>query len=136
MLKELGRRLGLRPVDIRQLVTQPRAVASLQSSVRRIEDGEVKLRVRALEVERMLERIELRQRLVGSGLGAAVLLQLARAAAGTRLLQLPYALGAAWLACECWRARAGMQQLEAQRKRFANEGAGLYDEVDFTTGMT
>jgi len=136
VLKELGRRLGLRPVDIRQLVTQPRAVASLQSSVRRIEDGEVKLRVRALEVERMLERIELRQRLVGSGLGAAVLLQLARAAAGTRLLQLPYALGAAWLACECWRARAGMQQLEAQRKRFANEGAGLYDEVDFTTGMT
>lgn len=134
-IKELGRQLGLRPVDIRELVTQPRNVANLKASLRRIEEGEVKLRVRTLEVERMLERVELRQRMVGSGLGAAVLLQLALSAG--RVLQLPYGLGAAWLAVECFRTRGAMAKLEAQRKRFANEGTvGNYDDVDVYAGMT
>ena len=34
-VKEVGRRLGLRPEDLEALVTQPRAVASLAKSVRR-----------------------------------------------------------------------------------------------------
>ena len=44
----------------------------------RIEEGDIKLRVRTLEVERMLERVELRQRLVGSGLGVAIAAHMAR----------------------------------------------------------
>ena len=49
-VKEVGRRLGLRPIDIQQAVSQPRTVAALAESVRRIEEGDVKLRVRTLEV--------------------------------------------------------------------------------------
>mmetsp|Transcript_20391 Transcript_20391/g.51873 ORF Transcript_20391/g.51873 Transcript_20391/m.51873 type:complete len:665 (+) Transcript_20391:55-2049(+) len=140
-IKELGRRTGLRPVDVQQAVSQPRTVGKMFESVKRIEDGDVKLRVRALEVERMLERVELRQRLYGSGLGAAILVQLglfARAATGTsRVLQLPYLVGALWLAVECMRARMGMDRLEMQRRRFANEAASsIYDEVDVYQGMT
>ena len=44
----------------------------------RIEEGDIKLRVRTLEVERMLERVELRQKLVGSGLGVAIAAHMAR----------------------------------------------------------
>ena len=49
-VKEVGRRLGLRPIDIQQAVSQPRTVAALAESFRRIEEGDVKLRVRTLEV--------------------------------------------------------------------------------------
>ena len=75
-VKEVGRRLGLRPVDLQQVVTQPRAVAGLAASVKRIEEGEVKLRVRTMEVERMLERMDERQTMFGNGLGAALLYNL------------------------------------------------------------
>ena len=46
VVKQPGRRLGLRPQDIGQLVTQPRSVAEMAERVRRIEDGDVQLRVR------------------------------------------------------------------------------------------
>ena len=64
-------------------------------------------------------------------------MQLASTASGTvRLLQLGYMLGAAKLAWECWRARASMEKLELQRKRFTNDGETEYDEVDVYTGLT
>lgn len=126
----MGRRVGLRPKDIQQLVTQPRAVASLAKTVKRIEEGEVQLRVRTLEVERMLERIELRQRLAGAGLGAALALQLSRGAAGVLWQQIPLALVACKLALESWRAWSGLEKFEEQRKRFANEGEDKYDAID------
>jgi len=89
----------------------------------------VTLRVRALQLERMVERMELRQRLVGSGLGAAVLWLIGQSTPVVRL-------GALALAVDAWRARSAMVRLETQRKRFANEDPGKYDDVDFYTGLT
>jgi len=51
-------------------------VAQVASVVKKLEDGDLKLRVRTLEVERMLERVEIRQRVMGAGLLSALLLQI------------------------------------------------------------
>jgi len=130
VLKEVGRRVGLRPLDIQQVVTQPRRVASLVESVRRIEEGDVKPRVRCLELERVIERIELRQRLIGSGLGAALLYQLVCGATCGYLKRVPLICAACCLSWECWRAWLGLTTLEKQRLRFANEGDRKFDEDD------
>ena len=134
-IKEVGRRLGLRPKDIAQAVGQPRAVAALAESVRRIEEGDVKLRVRTLEVERALERMEERQQLVGNALGAGLLLELSQRVVGvSQWFRLPFYLACAKLGLDGYMAWGRMHKLEMQRRRFSNDGETMYDDVDVYSG--
>ena len=115
------------------MVTQPRRVAEIVERVRRIEDGDVKLRVRTIEVERMLDRLEERQTMIGAERGAALLYQLALRAAGA-LNRYAMGAGAVKLLWESWRARERMRKMVEQQLRFANQGSQKYDDDDVYTG--
>mmetsp|Transcript_10521 Transcript_10521/g.23356 ORF Transcript_10521/g.23356 Transcript_10521/m.23356 type:complete len:700 (+) Transcript_10521:107-2206(+) len=59
--KNIGKQLGLRPVDIYQAVTQPRRVARVEDTITRMEQGDLKVRVRVLESEKAFKRMEIAQ---------------------------------------------------------------------------
>lgn len=55
-LSRVLKRAGWRPVDLNMALTQPRRVGKIENIVTRLEKGDLKPRVRAMEVERMIER--------------------------------------------------------------------------------
>jgi predicted unusual protein kinase regulating ubiquinone biosynthesis (AarF/ABC1/UbiB family) len=61
LVKSLGKKLGLRPVDIADAVQSPRKVANIEALLTKMEQGDLKLRVRVLESERSFRRMELMQ---------------------------------------------------------------------------
>jgi predicted unusual protein kinase regulating ubiquinone biosynthesis (AarF/ABC1/UbiB family) len=61
LLKAWGKQLGWRPVDISNAVTSPRKIANLENIITRMEQGDLKLRVRVLESERSFQRLEILQ---------------------------------------------------------------------------
>ena len=129
-LREVGRRVGLRPKDVGQVVTQPRNVAAIAASVKRIEEGDVKLRVRTVEVEAMISRLEEKNGMAFCALGATVLLDLSLRATAGAITRVPLLIGAAKLGWEAYLALLRLRRLDEQQARFRNEGDDKYDDVD------
>eukprot|EP01041_Mallomonas_annulata_P006221 gene6221-12603_t len=76
-LKIWGKKLGLRPVDISQTIGSPRKVAYLEEVVSRLEQGDLKLRVRVLDSEKSFKRMELTQNNFACATAASLFLNMA-----------------------------------------------------------
>jgi len=74
LLKTWGKKLGWRPVDIAQFVQQPRKVAHLDDIVTKMEQGDLKLRVRVLDSERSFQRMEIVQSNMALAIAASAFL--------------------------------------------------------------
>ncbi len=77
ILKSWGKALGWRPIDIANAVQQPRKVAYLEDTLLRMEQGDLKLRVRVLESERAFKRMALVQSNMALAIAASSLLNVA-----------------------------------------------------------
>jgi len=121
-----GKKLGWRPEDVASVVQQPRRVEKMDAMLRDMEEGRLKVRVRALEVEQQLAKLEasvtLTTALVGAStcLNAALLLLLVPAGPSTAALQaMPYRrfLGSALLRITVLAALWKIPRLLLRRKR-------------------
>lgn len=95
-IKAFRKKVGWRNEDIKDLVTQPRKTAYIEDTLRRMESGDLRLRVRVLESERAFKRVALMQNNMALALAATTLTNMAlvlttaaeRFAAQARLLWL------------------------------------------------
>jgi predicted unusual protein kinase regulating ubiquinone biosynthesis (AarF/ABC1/UbiB family) len=76
VLNSWGKKLGLRPVDLGDAVQQPRKVANIERILTKMEQGDLKLRVRVLESERAFQRMNLVQNNMALGLAASTFLNI------------------------------------------------------------
>lgn len=111
LLKSWTKRMGLRPVDLQNIVTQPQKVADISTLLQRIEQGDLKIRVRVLESERAFKRMELQAQVMAAALActltanAAILLSTWRtsaamvteAAAGDGLRYMVLSFVSSWM---------------------------------------
>ena len=79
-ISQFGQVTGLNTADINTAVTSPRKIAYLEETVRAMEQGSLKIRVRSLENEKALERMAITQGQTTSLLAASVFLNLGLAA--------------------------------------------------------
>jgi len=90
LAKTWGKRLGWRFEDIAAVVQQPRKVNEMDRMLREMEEGKLKLWVRALELEQSVARMEADQNVMGT-----LMLTIAMGNAGLLLLLVPIAPDAA-----------------------------------------
>jgi len=76
-LKKFGKAVGWRPIDISNVVQSPRKVAEMDDILRRMEQGELKVRVRNIQAEQSFKRLEIVQSNVASLVLGSVFLNLA-----------------------------------------------------------
>jgi len=113
---------GLNSMDIDTAITQPRKVAYLEQTMRAMEQGSLKIRVRSLENERALGRLALSQELTNKLLLASVLLNVGLSGVGA----VPRAV---WLAAaSVLGAQAGATSLQIQ---LFDKKAAKYENKDF-----
>jgi len=72
--KVWGKKLGWRPIDLANAVQQPRKIAYVENTITKMEQGDLKLRVRVLESERSFKRLELVQNNMAAAIAASAFL--------------------------------------------------------------
>ena len=120
----MGKKLGWRPVDIKNAVQSPRKIASMDETLTKMERGDLKLRVRVLESERAFQRMELVQSNMGIAIAASGFLNMGilLATVGSAGGQLSLAARAALVLSGLFGVQVpiGIVKLKALDKKFAS----------------
>eukprot|EP00803_Ostreobium_quekettii_P010627 evm.model.scf_2271.1 EVM.evm.TU.scf_2271.1 scf_2271:9698-15573(+) len=101
--EDLKRRADLQARAVVNLFQNPNRIQHIAEVLERLERGDVKLRVRAVEAERALVRVEIWQALMVSGLMASMLVNVGTALSlhGAKTISTLIFLGAAAFGCSC-----------------------------------
>lgn len=108
---------GLNSEDILKAVSSPKKIAYIEDTLRSIERGELKIRVRSLENEKALERMALTQGKMEKLLAASLLLNLAGMAT-SRLLQSAGLVGAFAFGFQAFAANAKIKKFDKTQAKF------------------
>lgn len=117
-----GAATGLRTADVNTAITQPKKVAYLEQTVRAMEQGTLKIRVRSLENEQAIARLALGQQITNKLLVAGLLLQIALSST----TRLPTILG--WVGVGAFGAQAAGSALSI---KIFDKKAARYEDKDF-----
>ncbi|GKY99622.1 hypothetical protein MPSEU_000916300 [Mayamaea pseudoterrestris] len=126
-LKIFSKATGLNKNDIETAVMQPRKVAYIEETLRSIEDGSLKIRVRSLENEKALERMDLRQSVMQNVLVASLLLNLAGTASRTVFRSAGFA-GASFFLFQTFMASTKIKKFDKTQQKYV--GSGFVEEAD------
>ena len=139
----LLRKVGWRRKDLAAVVEQPRNSAASARVLRGLENGDVKVRARSLELEAMVRELKLLTQVFSAGLGAALCVNVALslrvllgATPAGRALGTVAGGGSAWAGYQFLRLMTLQRKQEEQRRRFEDYEApgsaqgGIEDEDD------
>eukprot|EP00884_Botryococcus_braunii_P005721 jgi/Botrbrau1/1514/Bobra.0107s0002.1 len=79
---EVGKRFALQNRAVKNLFKGPNMIEDIAGTMERLERGDLKLRVRALEAERALNRVQVMQKVMTSALAASTLVNVGHSAIG------------------------------------------------------
>ena len=108
---------GLNKDDINDAVTSPRKIAYIEETIRSMESGTLKIRVRSLENEKSLERMELTQGRMENILLASLLLNIAGLASGPVFSSIGI-LGAANFGFQAFMAGTKIKKFDKTQAKF------------------
>lgn len=108
---------GLNKDDINSAITSPKKIAYIEETMRSIESGNLKIRVRSLENEKALERMELTQGRMESILLASLLINIAGIASGPIVATIGY-LGAANFGFQAFMANTKIKKFDKTQAKF------------------
>lgn len=116
-VKQFSSVTGLNPQDLNTAVTQPKKVAYLEETVRAMEQGNLKIRVRSLENEKALERMQLSQERLFSLVAGGILLNLGVSVAG-RIPKIGCFVGAAFFGVKVLGSSTKLKIFDKKAKQF------------------
>lgn len=123
VLKSTGKKLGWRAVDIANTVQSPRKVAKMEDILTRMEEGDLKLRVRVLESEQSFQKMELMQNNMALAVAASGLLNVGMllATQGQGKLSLASKVALALAGLFGIQIPVGIAKMKKLEKRFAGK---------------
>lgn len=110
---------GLNPKDVETAVTSPRKIAYIEETLRSMEDGRLKVRVRSLENEKALERMALTQARAENLILASILLNVAGFASKRVLAGAGY-VGCAFFVLQALAANIKVKKFDKTQAKYVS----------------